>query len=146
MRVLQALLILALAQPMAWGAPSKADGEEIEHLISYLAASDCTFNRNGTWYSGQRAAEHLRTKYDYLLKKGLVTTAETFIERAGSASSMSGKPYLVRCGDAAPVESRAWFLAELARFRNDRHRSAGTPLRPGPGGRVPSRAHLVAGR
>jgi len=52
-----------------------------------------------------------------LLKRGLVPDAETFIERAASEGSASGKPYLVKCSDAAPVTSGAWFREELARFR-----------------------------
>ena len=118
MRAVHALLLLALAAPVAWPAPSDSDADEIEHLLGYLAISDCMFNRNGKWYAGVQAVEHLRHKYDYLLKKDLVTTAESFIELAATRSSVSGKPYLVRCGSAAPMESGEWFRKELERFRN----------------------------
>jgi hypothetical protein len=36
-----------------------------------------------------------------------VQTTEQFIERAGSTSSLSGKPCLVWCGNDAPVKSAA---------------------------------------
>jgi len=51
------------------------------------------------------------------VKRGLVGDADGFIARAASESSASGKPYLVKCGDAQPVHSGEWFRAELARFR-----------------------------
>ncbi len=50
------------------------------------------FQRNGSWYDGSDARAHLQRKYDYLLKKGMVDSAEQFIERAASQSSMSGNP------------------------------------------------------
>jgi len=113
-------LLLVLTIPFAWATPSQSGADEIEHLLDYLTQSECQFNRNGTWYSAPEAAEHLRRKYEYLLKRDLVSTAESFIERAGSRSSRSGKPYLVRCGSAEPVASEDWFLTELARFREAR--------------------------
>lgn len=95
-----------------------ADGErEIEALISVLGASTCEFERNGRWYGGERAQAHLRRKYDYLRKRGLVGNAEQFIVRAASASSLSGKAYHVRCPGQGVVESAAWFRSELRRLR-----------------------------
>jgi hypothetical protein len=115
---LQALLIALLLSFAAAAAEPDADArQEIAHLMEYLGASGCQFNRNGTWYDAPQAVSHLRRKYDYLLKRGLVPDANTFIERAASESSASGKPYLVRCGNAAPVASGMWFREELARFR-----------------------------
>ncbi len=132
MRAPYALVIFVLATSVAWGGPTEADTEEIKHLLSYLAISDCTFNRNGTWYSALQATDHLRGKYDYLLKKALVSTAESFIDRAASRSSVSGNPYLVRCGNAEPVESAAWLLAELARFRDVKRPTANQSAQPTP--------------
>lgn len=97
--------------------PSEATRREVAHLFEHLEKSGCQFQRNGTWHDAPQAAQHLRQKHDYLLKKGLAPTAEAFIERAGTQSSMSGKPYEVRCGTAAPVRSADWLKAELARYR-----------------------------
>ena len=143
MRPLHVLILAALIAPMAWAAPSESDAEEIEHLLSHLAISDCTFNRNGKWYSAIAAAKHLRSKYAYLLRKDLVTTAESFVELAATRSSVSGKPYLVRCGEAEPVESGAVMLKELERFRNMKRLTANKPVQPKCGsslrrGRTPS--------
>jgi len=111
-----ALLLLMPAASMA-EVPDAVAKREIAHLFAYLEGSGCSFCRNGDWYESREAAAHLDRKYRYLLNKGLVATAETFIERAATGSSMSGKPYLVRCGRDEPVESAAWFTAELKRYR-----------------------------
>jgi hypothetical protein len=96
---------------------------EIGHLFAYLEASGCSFDRNGTWHDGKEASAHLHTKYRYLLDRGLVPSAEAFIDRAATRSSITGKPYRVRCGSTEPVESAAWFKAELARYREKRPHS-----------------------
>jgi hypothetical protein len=90
---------------------------EVGHLLDYVARPDCQFNRNGTWYRGDKAREHLKQKYDYLVKRDLAPTAEAFIERAATASSMSGKAYQVRCGGMAPTPSGPWLAEELRRYR-----------------------------
>ena len=91
--------------------------KEIFHLFDYLGKSNCEFNRNGSWYSPLEAVQHLERKYHWLVKKGLINTAEQFIERAASRSSMSGQSYLVKCGDSKPINSSEWFMQELKKFR-----------------------------
>ena len=71
---------------------------------------------------------HLLRKLQYLEERGLVENAEQFIDRAASASSVSGTRYLVRCGSAAPVESAVWLRAELRAIRSS-GRSTGTHSR-----------------
>jgi hypothetical protein len=112
-----ALLLALLALPAVSAGPDAAARAEIAHLLKYLESSGCHFHRNGSWFAPQRAADHLNQKYEYLLKKGLVTSVETFIERAATQSSQSDKPYAVKCGDAAPVSSADWLHDELQRFR-----------------------------
>ncbi len=98
--------------------PGAATQQEIQHLFSQLEGSGCQFLRNGNWHSAQEASKHLQQKYKYLLNRGMISTAESFIERGASESSMSGKPYQVRCGGSAtPDTSAAWFKAALARYR-----------------------------
>ncbi len=114
-----ALLVFSQTCPAAELAPEAR--EEIAHLISYLEDSGCQFNRNGSWYDAKDAVNHINRKYEYLLDKALVSSTETSIARAATESSLSGKPYLVKCGGSAPVESAAWFKAELANFRTHGH-------------------------
>ena len=59
---------------------------------------------------------------DYLLKKGLVTSTETFIELAATKSSISGKPYQVRCGKAPAQSSQSWFASKLKALRGNGRR------------------------
>ncbi len=111
-------VILLLTPAMIFSAElSSAERANIDHLLAYLKTSGCDFNRNGKWYKADEAVQHLNKKYAYLLKKGLVSTAEDFIARAASESSMSGKPYQVRCGNNPPQPSGKWLTQELLRFR-----------------------------
>lgn len=110
-------ILLAAACAGAHAAPEPRTQAEIAHLLGYVATPGCQFNRNGSWHAGADARAHLTKKYDYLVKRNLVSNAESFIERAASESSMSGKDYLVRCGGGQPLASAAWLKAELARYR-----------------------------
>jgi hypothetical protein len=113
-------LLLSLAGT-AFAAPlPPAARAEVDALLGRLQASGCEFNRNGSWYAGADAKAHLLKKLDYLEGTDLVKTAEQFIERGASGSSMSGKPYLVRCAGKAPVESAKWLTAELQQVRATR--------------------------
>jgi Family of unknown function (DUF5329) len=91
--------------------------QEISYLFTHLKSSGCEFNRNGSWYKADAAADHLNQKYEYLLKKGYISTTEDFIARAASESSMSHKAYIVKCGDAE-TKSTAWFKDALTEYRN----------------------------
>ena len=95
--------------------------EEISFLLSYLEKSECEFNRNGTWYTGERAVAHIRKKYKYLSKRDLIDSTDSFIALAASKSSMSGKAYKVRCADEAPVDSSAWFHEALDKLKKRSH-------------------------
>lgn len=111
---LLAILLAAVLQAAPLPAPARA---EIDALLTRLAASGCEFRRNGTWHTADAARQHLRRKLDYLVDNGLVTSAEQFIERAASRSSVSGAPYEVRCGDRPPQASAAWLQGELRALR-----------------------------
>jgi hypothetical protein len=91
---------------------------EVQALLGELRASQCRFNRNGTWYDGADAAQHLAKKYDYL--RARLEKTEQFIAKGGSSSSMSGKAYLVQCGGAKAVTSASWLTAELRELRGSR--------------------------
>ncbi|MFG6414411.1 DUF5329 family protein [Roseateles sp. DC23W] len=115
------LLAGALLLQTAHAAPlPPAARAEVDALLARLQSSGCEFNRNGSWHSGADAKSHLLKKLDYLEGKDLVKTAEQFIASGASGSSMSGKPYLVRCAGKAPVESAQWLTAELQQLRTGR--------------------------
>jgi len=112
-------LILAalLAAPLAHAAPGAQAQREIALLIGSLDGSQCRFQRNGSWHDAAEARAHLQRKYDYLLKKDKVDSAEQFIERAASQSSMSGKPYRIQCPGLSEQTAAAWFGARLQALR-----------------------------
>lgn len=101
----------------AAAGPSPAAQAEIKHLLTAIERSGCEFLRDGQSYGAARARAHLQRKYDYLLRKGLASTSEEFIERAGSGSSTSGKPYQIRCGKGEAVPSGQWLSTELRAYR-----------------------------
>lgn len=125
MRLALVLLLPLTAFVPATAAPlPQAARAEVDALLTRLQASGCEFNRNGSWYAGAEARAHLLKKLEYLEGKDMVSTADQFIERGAATSSMSGKPYLVRCAGKAPVESAAWLKAELQQVRAMRAASA----------------------
>lgn len=90
---------------------------EIAHLLDYLDASGCQFLRGGTWHDAHASRAHVETKYRFVQDRNLVGSAEEFIDKAVTASSVTGVAYQVRCGSAAPVASATWLKAELDRLR-----------------------------
>ena len=118
-RISSIAFIALLALPGVCSAASTppTTKQEVATLFSRLEASGCQFSRNGTWYDAKAASAHLSKKYQYLLDQNLVSRTEDFIARAATESSISGQPYQVKCNDAAPVNSAAWFKAELAKYR-----------------------------
>ena len=123
-RVLRAVLLfvtLLTAGASSWAAaPSTAARTEIEHLLAFVANSGCQFNRNGTWYPAPEASAHLAEKERYLAERGRIASAEDFIAKAATKSSMTGRPYTVRCGSEPAVASDEWLTAELRRLRQGR--------------------------
>ena len=111
------MFLLSTITMSAHAAEPQATKSEIAHLFTTLEASTCQFNRNGSWYSAKEASSHLATKYKYLQDKDLVPSAEKFIERAATGSSLSGKAYQIKCADMAVQPSGPWFQAVLEKNR-----------------------------
>lgn len=116
---LRILVVLALGASavIASAAPTAKAQREVDGLIAALGNSGCEFERNGTWHDAKTARAHLQKKYDYLRKRGMADTAELFIERGASKSSMSGKPYRVRCPGKAVDTAAHWFEQRLRTLR-----------------------------
>lgn len=117
MRRALAALVLALSAAAAPAAPPADAQREIDGLIAALGHSGCQFQRNGRWYPASDAQAHLRRKYDWLRKRDLVDSAEQFIVRAGTGSSISGQAYRVRCAGRAAEPAAAWLQGRLAALR-----------------------------
>jgi hypothetical protein len=115
-----ATLLFAVALPLQAGAAAPLAPRtqaEIDHLLDYIAHSDCRFYRNGSWHGMEEARSHVSTKLEYLRERGQVDSAEAFIEKAASRSSLSGKPYQVECAGMPALASEDWLKAELDRWR-----------------------------
>ena len=109
-----ASVVCCLASAAPTAAPVRA---EIELLLSKLQASGCEFNRNGSWYSGAEAKDHLLRKLEYIEGRSTVQSTEQFIELAAAKSSSSGQPYQVKCGAEAPADSQVWLAKQLGVVR-----------------------------
>jgi hypothetical protein len=71
---------------------------KIEALIAAVEKLDSAkFDRNGSEYDAKTAARFLRGKWNS--NKAEIKTARDFIEKAGTGSSTSGKPYLIKFKD-----------------------------------------------
>lgn len=113
------LALLASLMLTCAGAQAAVDAKsqrEISQLLDFVEHSDCLFIRNGSEYPASEARAHLQKKLDYLENKDLVSSAEDFIERAASKSSMSGKPYQVSC-PGGKQNAATWLNTELKRLR-----------------------------
>ena len=114
----------ATAAPHAALLPALTEQQKIDALIASVEhLPGAVFIRNGTEYDGAKAADHLRTKRNYAGKR--ITTAEQFIDKLATASSMTGKPYTIRYADGRTVESAAFFHEQLKRLEAGRRSAKG---------------------
>ena len=88
----------------------------MEHLINYLADSDCQMVRNGKSHDGKYGANHVRRKYAHFRKE--ISNTEGFIRYSATKSTLSGRYYEVHCVGEAPVRSSDWLLEELKAYRS----------------------------
>ncbi len=102
---------ISLAAPAA--APVRG---EIDALLAALQASNCEFQRNGSWYAAAEAKTHLLRKLEYIEKRSTLPSTEKFIELAASSSSASGRAYEVRCNGAVQPSAQ-WFGKQLQKIR-----------------------------
>jgi len=118
-RLLLALVALLALSPLAACA---ASNPEIEALIVRVEHADgVVFIRNGSEHSAVEAAAHLRRKL--AAAHGRITTAEQFIDKLGTRSSMTGMAYRVRFADGRQIDSATWLRQLLRELRAERVRS-----------------------
>ena len=98
----------------AFAKISIEEDADIQYLFNFVAASGCTFIRNGSDSNSEEAADHLRLKYSR--GKRHVGSAEQFIDRLASESSWTGKKYTVNCNGEIS-ESGSWLHQALSEHR-----------------------------
>ena len=109
------VLAAALAAPSyAAATPDAKATREIDHLLAFVAASDCRFVRSGSEYDGKAARDHLARKLD--VARPMLSTADQFVDHVATGSSMTGEAYKVRCG-TREITSQAWLRGELDAYR-----------------------------
>jgi hypothetical protein len=119
MKFLLALIIAliggaSLLEAQAATRPAPADIDaSIRCLIDVVAASEYTFLRNSTRYSGAQAAQHLQRKYVHFREQ--IHTVDDFIALAASRSLLTGKPYQVIDAAGATTPTSRW----LQQVRSD---------------------------
>ena len=110
------VLVFTLGSP-AHAAPPALAADEIAYLFGYLARSGCEFERNGRWYDAAAAKAHLQRKYELPSGHSQIVTAEDFIERVASKSSLSGLAYEVRCNGSEARPLDGWLREALVTYR-----------------------------
>jgi hypothetical protein len=105
-----------LLTAIAWLLPaeSRAAGEnsKIEGLISQVEnLKDAKFIRNGSTYDSKDAAKFLRSKWRSKEKE--IKTADDFIEKVATASSTTGKSYLIRFNDGREMKCADYLKKQL---------------------------------
>ncbi len=110
-----ALILLVILVVSQRAESEEGLGQEINHLLLYIENSGCTFIRNGKAYDAAEARAHIQKKYDYF--KGRIKTTENFVKYSATKSSMSGKPYKVRC-NGREIFCADWLTVELEKFRS----------------------------
>ena len=113
MRLIRFVIILALLHSAALFADDQ--NPEIDHLLTAVGESGCVFIRNGTRHNAGKAEEHLRMKYDR--GRRYATSAEAFIDRLASKSSMTRKLYMMECPGVEAEPAGEWFMRRLEEFR-----------------------------
>lgn len=112
-----ALVTGFILSPVAHAKPTPQVQAEINHLLDYVAKSGCAFYRNGTWYDSETAQQHLSKKYDYMESMNLINTADEFIEKIATESSLSNERYQVKCTGEVTTQSNIWLHDELVRYQ-----------------------------
>ncbi len=119
---MRGLALLALAcLPALAAAQLQADArQEIDALLRAVGSSGCEFLRGGSSYNAAKAQDHLQQKFEYLDARSQLKSAEDFILKAGTRSSMTGESYSIRCASTGVLASDAWLHAKLRALRSPR--------------------------
>lgn len=111
--------ILIIFSLSAYSDITSKEKIEIEYLLNFIKNSPCKITRNGTTYEGVDAVSHIKRKYKYFKEE--INTTEQFILLSATKSTMSGKFYMVQCGETKPQKTKEWLLKELKAYRENKN-------------------------
>jgi hypothetical protein len=101
------------AREGANGDDAVSERDKIEKLIEHVGSLEgAVFIRNGEEYTPAEAAEHLRRKWESA--GGEIATADDFIEKLASKSSVSGEEYKLRLKGGTELSSGEYLRKRLA--------------------------------
>ena len=110
--------LLAFAVIPGWTSETAAAARDtaatIEYLLGQVATSDYDFIRNSETHNGEKAADHMRRKYEHFADK--INTPEDFIDLAATKSLMTDRLYTVRTPDGEFATAQ-WLREVLAEYR-----------------------------
>ena len=91
---------------------------KIAYLLSEIKRLDAVFVRNDSDHSPEEAVSHLRMKLKSAQNSWFAPakekwTAELFIEKIASKSSISGEPYLIKFKNGRTVAAGEWLKDRL---------------------------------
>lgn len=120
------LLCLALLVAMPLLGDWRREEERIAYLLDQIGRIEGVVIRNGTIHPPAEAVEHLRMKLKLARNSWFSPpreewTAEMFIDRLASRSSMSGKPYRIRFSDDREIDSGPWLHDRLRDIEKQEH-------------------------
>lgn len=109
--IVAALLTLLMLTPAAWAKLSAHEEARVQAMLTALSQQQgLVFIRNGSEHTSEEAVSHLRLKLKNTRNR--INTADQFIDKVASSSSITGKPYTVRV-PGQPDENAAPFLHRL---------------------------------
>ncbi|WP_176691697.1 YfeK family protein [Superficieibacter electus] len=107
-------VIIALLMSLpAFAKLSPHEEARINAMLTALAQKqDLTFIRNGDAHNCEEAVSHLRLKLSNTRNR--IDTAEQFIDKVASSSSISGKPYIVKIPGKSDENAKSYLHALIA--------------------------------
>lgn len=109
-------LILLVSNPVH-AKPNTDDTATIEYLIEYVSQSDMIFVRNFGKHQPQRAAKHIRDKYEHFFDD--IDSPETFIALCATKSLITGRDYTVIDPQGNKTKTSEWLLGALNNYREE---------------------------
>jgi len=131
--VTAARLVVVLLGGLPWVCAaqlSPAAKQEIHGLLHAVGSSGCEFIRGGTPHAAAKAQNHLFVKYEYLEARDQLKSAEDFIAKAATRSSMTGEAYAIRCAGVGQMASEEWMKAKLKAMRQQPNPPSPAPSQP----------------
>jgi len=130
-RLLTLFLVLA-AMPLSGGWDEEKN--RIDYLLQQISQVDGVFVRNGTAHKPADAVAHLEMKLKRASDSWFAPdreewTAEMFIEKLASESSLTKEPYRIRFNDGQSVNARDWLINQLMK-RPPPHSTISIPVQP----------------